>query len=282
MTSTTPASCSAAGTRRPARRTSSRCSARRRPPSYPPDPGRGRRARSRHDWIARVNAPPSQQVYVNRGGALPREPPTVGTHDVGPGLVHDERRLEGHGRPGRCTSSPGSTRWPTGWTAPEGSVVFTGDTQPCQTRDRPGPGADVMLCMCWDDQEVMNAERRERRAVRHHGRRRDGPGGRRQEAGPLAHGAAPIVARPAGEGHRRRPPHLLRRDPVRRGADVVRALTPLGSETGLTANRSSAAESRTRPGQPSCVAYDSAKWPRFADQRAPRHKSAIVPRRRPL
>ena len=33
--------------------------------------------------------------------------------------------------------------------------MFTGDTAPCQpvvdlTRD-----ADVMLCMCWDDQEVM-------------------------------------------------------------------------------------------------------------------------------
>ena len=38
-----------------------------------------------HDWIARVNAPTSQQVYVNRGGVLPRMPPTVGTHDVGPG-----------------------------------------------------------------------------------------------------------------------------------------------------------------------------------------------------
>ena len=52
-----------------------------------------------HDWIARVNAPTSQTVYVNRGGVLPRLPPTVGTHDVGPGLVYD-------GGPWKATAAP--------------------------------------------------------------------------------------------------------------------------------------------------------------------------------
>ena len=30
-----------------------------------------------HDWKARVNSPLSQRVHVNRGGTLPRKPPSV-------------------------------------------------------------------------------------------------------------------------------------------------------------------------------------------------------------
>jgi len=33
--------------------------------------------------------------------------------------------------------------------------VFTGDTQPCRTVVDLAKDADAMLCMCWDDQEVM-------------------------------------------------------------------------------------------------------------------------------
>ena len=38
------------------------------------------------------------------------------------------------------------------------SVVFTGDTQPCQSVIDLARNADVMLCMCWDDQEHMDAD----------------------------------------------------------------------------------------------------------------------------
>jgi len=37
----------------------------------------------------------------------------------------------------------------------EGSIVFTGDTGPCESVTTLAKGADVMLCMCWDDQEIM-------------------------------------------------------------------------------------------------------------------------------
>ena len=37
----------------------------------------------------------------------------------------------------------------------EGSVVFTGDTRPCPSVTDLAKGADLMLCMCWDDQEIM-------------------------------------------------------------------------------------------------------------------------------
>ena len=44
-----------------------------------------------HDWKARVGHPLSQRVYVNRGGTLPRKPPSVVAKDVGPGDVHTSR-----------------------------------------------------------------------------------------------------------------------------------------------------------------------------------------------
>jgi ribonuclease BN (tRNA processing enzyme) len=82
-------------------------------------------------------------------------PPTVGTHDIGPGLVFEK---EGW----KVTAAPAVHVQP--WLdslayrldSPEGSVVFTGDTQPCDTVIELAKGADVMLCMCWDDQSIMN------------------------------------------------------------------------------------------------------------------------------
>ena len=107
-----------------------------------------------HDWIARVNHPVSQQVYVNRGGTLPRKPPSVLARDVGPGLVHA-------GRDWQMTAAPAEHVQPYldslayRLDSSEGSVVFTGDTQPCQSVVDLARGADAMLCMCWDDQQVM-------------------------------------------------------------------------------------------------------------------------------
>jgi ribonuclease Z len=107
-----------------------------------------------HDWKARVNHPLSQRVFVNRGGTLPRTPPSVVARDVGLGLVH-------RGKDWQVTSSPAEHVQP--WLdslayrvdSPEGSVVFTGDTQPCSSVTELARGADMMLCMCWDDQEIM-------------------------------------------------------------------------------------------------------------------------------
>src|SRR3989442_14357685 len=52
-----------------------------------------------HDWKARVNHPVSQRVHVNRGGTLPRQPPSVLAKDVGPGLVHEGREWRGMAGP---------------------------------------------------------------------------------------------------------------------------------------------------------------------------------------
>ncbi|MEE9198581.1 MAG: MBL fold metallo-hydrolase [Dehalococcoidia bacterium] len=108
-----------------------------------------------HDWKARVNHPLSQKVFVNRGGTLPRRPPEVLARDVGPGVVTS-------GADWQMTAAPAEHVQP--WLdslayrldGPDGSIVFTGDTQPCRSVTDLARGADVMLCMCWDDQEVMD------------------------------------------------------------------------------------------------------------------------------
>ena len=107
-----------------------------------------------HDWKARVEHPLSQQVFVNRGGTLPRKPPDVDAKDVGPGRVHRGADWEvgaAHAEHVQPYLDSLAYRLDT----PDGSIVFTGDTQPCQTVIDLARNADVMLCMCWDDQEVM-------------------------------------------------------------------------------------------------------------------------------
>ena len=107
-----------------------------------------------HDWKARVNHPLSQRIHVNRGGTLPRKPPSVDAKDVGPGLVHA-------GSDWQVTAAPAEHVQP--WLdslayrldTSGGSIVITGDTQPCESVVELARGADMMLCMCWDDQEAM-------------------------------------------------------------------------------------------------------------------------------
>ena len=107
-----------------------------------------------HDWKARVNHPLSQRVYVNRGGTLPRKPPDVLARDIGPGPVCS-------GPDWQMTAAPAEHVQPYldslayRLDTSQGSIVFTGDTQPCASVVELAQGADLMLCMCWDDQEVM-------------------------------------------------------------------------------------------------------------------------------
>jgi ribonuclease Z len=109
-----------------------------------------------HDWKSRVNDPLSYYPYLGRGGTLPRKPPSVIAKNVGPGLVHK-------GRDWRVTAATAEHAQP--WLdslayrvdSAEGSVVFSGDTKPfCQTVVDLAQGADVMLCMCEDDQKRLN------------------------------------------------------------------------------------------------------------------------------
>ena len=107
-----------------------------------------------HDWKARVNHPLSQRVYVNRGGTLPRTPPDVLARDVGPGKVYSGKDWEVTAAEAEHVQ-PYLDSLAYRIDSPEGSIVFTGDTLSCRSVADLAKDADVMLCMCWDDQEVM-------------------------------------------------------------------------------------------------------------------------------
>lgn len=109
-----------------------------------------------HDWIARVNTPTSQRVYQNRGGTLPRRPPHVDASDIGVGAA-----VEGDGWRIRTGLARHVQPWLDSLAyrvdGDEGSIVFTGDTEPCDEIVELARGADSLVCMCWDDQAVMAA-----------------------------------------------------------------------------------------------------------------------------
>lgn len=109
------------------------------------------------DWKARIAWRASQQVHVNRGGTLPRPPPEILAKDVEPGHVTSTTGWDVtaavalHAQPYldclayRLDASSG------------GSVVFTGDTAPCESVVNLAKGADTLVCMCWDLQAAMVA-----------------------------------------------------------------------------------------------------------------------------
>ncbi len=111
-----------------------------------------------HDWKARVYHPVSQQVYVNRGGKLPRRPPKVSARDVGPGRVHTADRWEVTAAPAEHVQPYLDSLAYRVDTKGGKSFVFTGDTQPCQSVVDLARNADVMMCMCWNDQDAMDKD----------------------------------------------------------------------------------------------------------------------------
>ena len=108
-----------------------------------------------HDWKARIGYPGSLRVYQNRGGVLPRKPPEVLAKDIGPGKVYSGKYWEVTAAPAEHVQ-PFLDSLAYRFDTPDGSVVFTGDTQPCDTVLELARDADVMLCMCWDDQDRMD------------------------------------------------------------------------------------------------------------------------------
>ena len=109
-----------------------------------------------HDWKARINHPLSQKVFQNRGGILPRTPPNVLAKDVGPGKVYSGKEWEVTAAPALHVQ-PYLDSLAYRIDSSEGSAVFTGDTEPCQPVVDIAKDADVLVSMCWDDQEVMEA-----------------------------------------------------------------------------------------------------------------------------
>ncbi len=107
-----------------------------------------------YDWKARVNAPVSQSVYVNRGGTLPRPEPSFNVNDIGPGKVIKHSCW-------RVTTAKANHVQP--WLeslayrvdSDGGSIMFAGDTGLCESVSKLAQGTDIFVVNCWDHQDTM-------------------------------------------------------------------------------------------------------------------------------
>jgi ribonuclease Z len=109
------------------------------------------------DWNARIQHPGSQQVFANRGGTPERRPPQVDAVDIDAAFVLEEDRFS------VCSADtvhaqPLLESVAYRIDSDEGSVVFTGDTEPVDSVVELARGADMLVCMCWDTDEAMEAE----------------------------------------------------------------------------------------------------------------------------
>jgi ribonuclease Z len=109
------------------------------------------------DLRARIGYQGSQRVFVNRGGSLPRQWPFVHARDVASGWTEDSANW-------RITCSDAVHVQPyldsLAWRVDtdECSIVFTGDTEPCDQVRELAYEADVLVAMCWDHQAQMDCE----------------------------------------------------------------------------------------------------------------------------
>lgn len=107
-----------------------------------------------HDLEARLESPVSQSVHKNRGGSLPRPEMSLDVSDIRPGKVIETDQWT-------VTTAP--VRHAEPWLesiayrvdSDEGSIMFTGDTGPCESVSRLAEGVDVLVVNCWDHQETM-------------------------------------------------------------------------------------------------------------------------------
>ena len=108
-----------------------------------------------HDVEARVQAPGSQAVFVNRGGRLPRPKPSVDVTDVGPGIVTEQKRWKV-----TATDAHHAEPWLQSLAyrvdSDEGSIVFAGDSAPSNSLIRLADGADTIVLHVWNHQDALD------------------------------------------------------------------------------------------------------------------------------
>jgi ribonuclease Z len=109
------------------------------------------------DWTARVEHPGSQRVFANRGGRLPRTAPKIEATDIDATFA-----LEEAGFSVRAADTVHAQPWLESVAyridSDQGSIVFTGDTEPVDSVVELARGADMLICMCWDTDRAMEAD----------------------------------------------------------------------------------------------------------------------------
>ena len=107
-----------------------------------------------HDLIARTKHPLSLNSYQRRGGKLPRKLPSFKPNDISPGDIVKRRywsvksALAEHVQPFLDSLA---YRLEIGGK----SIVFTGDTRPCESVEKLSYQADYLVCLCIALQEQI-------------------------------------------------------------------------------------------------------------------------------
>ena len=100
-----------------------------------------------HDIVARTNHPLSLTAHQVRGGTLPRRPPQIHAKDVGPGTVATGKHWEvSAARVEHVQPYLDSLAYRID--SDEGSIVFSGDTRPCQSLTDLANGVDLLVMEC--------------------------------------------------------------------------------------------------------------------------------------
>ena len=100
-----------------------------------------------HDFVARTNHPLSLWAYQNRGGTLPRKMPKVHANDIATGEI-----INGSNWTIECSRvehvQPYLDSLAYRVNTDKGSIVFSGDTRPCQSLIELAKGSDVLVMEC--------------------------------------------------------------------------------------------------------------------------------------
>lgn len=100
-----------------------------------------------HDIVARTSHPLSLGAYQRRGGKLPRPKPMIHARDVGPGMVAQGGHWEiTAARVEHVQPYLDSLAYRVD--SDEGSIVFSGDTRPCESLTNLARGADLLVMEC--------------------------------------------------------------------------------------------------------------------------------------
>jgi ribonuclease BN (tRNA processing enzyme) len=101
-----------------------------------------------NDLDGRINSIPSQQVFLNRGGLLPRKRPEPDITALYDGQVVETENWKVTVR--EVVHQPGFIEpYAFRLETSEGSLVYSGDTGPCDALEELAKGADMLIHMCY-------------------------------------------------------------------------------------------------------------------------------------
>jgi ribonuclease Z len=109
------------------------------------------------DWNARVELPASQRVFANRGGKRARTAPQVVASDIDASFVLEEGPVTVRAAD-TVHAQPYLDSVAYRIDSEQASIVFTGDTEPTASVVDLARGADMLVCMCWNLQQAMEAD----------------------------------------------------------------------------------------------------------------------------